>query len=77
MLRFLKNFGEKFSKNFSVFVRKLLLVFANIVIITLVIEKNAKYFAENWPKSQKIVNVTSTPGTNTTTSVLTTTTPAV
>jgi hypothetical protein len=33
-----------------------------ILIITLVFEKNAKFFAENWRKSQKIVIITSTPG---------------
>jgi hypothetical protein len=32
------------------------------LIITLVFEKNAIFFAENWRKSQKIVIVTSTPG---------------
>jgi hypothetical protein len=32
------------------------------VIITLVFEKNANFFAENWGKSQKIVIITSTPG---------------
>jgi hypothetical protein len=31
------------------------------LIITLVFEKNAKYFAENWQKSPKIVIITSTP----------------
>jgi hypothetical protein len=31
------------------------------LIITLVFEKNAKFFAENWEKSQKIVIITSTP----------------
>jgi hypothetical protein len=41
---------------------KLLLVFAKIVIITLVFEKNAIFFAENYQKSQKIVIITSTPG---------------
>jgi hypothetical protein len=41
---------------------KLLLVFAKFVIITLVFEKNANSFAENWQKSQKIVTITSTPG---------------
>jgi hypothetical protein len=40
---------------------KLLLVFAKIVITTLVFEKNANFFAENWQKSQKIVIITSTP----------------
>jgi hypothetical protein len=32
-----------------------------ILIITLIFEKNAKIFAENWQKSQKIVIITSTP----------------
>jgi hypothetical protein len=32
-----------------------------ILIITLVFEKNANLFAENWLKSQKIVIITSTP----------------
>jgi hypothetical protein len=36
-------------------------LFKNL-IITLVFEKNAKFFDENWQKSQKIVIVTSTPG---------------
>jgi hypothetical protein len=33
-----------------------------ILIITLVFEKNANFFAENCRKSQKIVIITSTPG---------------
>jgi hypothetical protein len=32
------------------------------VIITLVFEKNANFFAEIWQKSQKIVIITSIPG---------------
>jgi hypothetical protein len=32
-----------------------------ILIISLVFEKNANFFAENWQKSQKIVTITSTP----------------
>jgi hypothetical protein len=32
------------------------------LIITLVFEKNANFFAENWVKSQKIVIITLTPG---------------
>jgi hypothetical protein len=36
--------------------------FCKNVIITLVFEKNATFFAENWQKSQKIVIKTSTPG---------------
>jgi hypothetical protein len=31
------------------------------MIITLVLEKNINFFAENWQKSQKIVIITSTP----------------
>jgi hypothetical protein len=33
-----------------------------ILIITLVLEKNGNFFAENWQKLQKIVIITSTPG---------------
>jgi hypothetical protein len=32
------------------------------MIITLVFEKNANFFDENWQKSKKIVIITSTPG---------------
>jgi sensor c-di-GMP phosphodiesterase-like protein len=32
-----------------------------MLIITLVFEKNANFVAENWQKSQKIVIITSTP----------------
>jgi hypothetical protein len=32
------------------------------LIITLVFEKSANFFAENWQKSQKIVIITSAPG---------------
>jgi hypothetical protein len=35
-----------------------------MLIITLVFEKNANFFAENCQKSQKIVVITSTPGAN-------------
>jgi hypothetical protein len=34
----------------------------NKLIITLVFEKNANFFAEKYQKSQKIVIITSTPG---------------
>jgi hypothetical protein len=43
------------------FLLKLLFVFAKVVIITLVFESNAKFFAKNWQKLQKIVIITSTP----------------
>jgi hypothetical protein len=36
--------------------------FLKKLIITLVFEKNANFFAENWEKSPKIVIITSTPG---------------
>jgi hypothetical protein len=35
--------------------------FCKNMIITLVFEKNANFFDENWQKSQKIVIITSTP----------------
>jgi hypothetical protein len=36
--------------------------FCKNLIITLVFEKNANFFAKNWQKSQKFVIITSTPG---------------
>jgi hypothetical protein len=36
--------------------------FCKHFIITLIFEKNADFFAENWQKSQEIVIITSTPG---------------
>jgi hypothetical protein len=36
--------------------------FCENLVITLVFEKNANFFAENWQKSQKILIITSTPG---------------
>jgi hypothetical protein len=36
--------------------------FCKNVIITLVFEKTANFFAENWQKSLKIATITSTPG---------------
>jgi hypothetical protein len=47
-------FAEKFSENIGVFLLKLLLVFAKIVIITFVFEKNANFFAENWQNHRKL-----------------------
>jgi hypothetical protein len=57
-----KIFSMKNLAKILAFLFKLLLVFAKIVIITLVFEKNANFFAEKWQKSQKIVIITSTPG---------------
>jgi hypothetical protein len=57
--------GEKIAQSgtdvliFEIFSPKKL---AKFVIITLVFEKNANFFAENCQKSQKIVIITSTPG---------------
>jgi hypothetical protein len=47
---FLNILDEKFSENIGVFLLKLLLVFAKKLIITLVFEKNANFFAENCQK---------------------------
>jgi hypothetical protein len=46
------------------------------LIITLVFEKNANFFAENYQKWQKIVIITLTPGPNPMTFNFATTTPA-
>jgi hypothetical protein len=62
MLWFLKYFRRKIWQKYWRFLLKLQLVFAKILIITLVFEKNANFFAENLQKSQKIVIITSTPG---------------
>jgi hypothetical protein len=67
----LKNFAKKlafFAQNKAKLCRNW--------IITLVFEKNANFFAENWQKSQKIVIITSTPGANPSTFKSTTTAPA-
>jgi hypothetical protein len=53
----LKNFAKKFA-----FFAQNKAKLCNILIITLVFEKNANFFAENCRKSQKIVIITSTPG---------------
>jgi hypothetical protein len=47
---FLNILAEKFSEKIGVFLLKLLLVFAKIVIITLAFEKNANFFAEKLSK---------------------------
>jgi hypothetical protein len=53
-------FSEKFSKKLA-FLTQNKAKLCKILIITLVFEKNAKFFAENCRKSQKIVIITSTP----------------
>jgi hypothetical protein len=55
-------FAEKFSEKIGVFWLKTKLNFEKYLIITLVFEKNAKFFAGNGQKSQKIMIITSTPG---------------
>jgi hypothetical protein len=58
----LKIFWPKnLAKNLAFFAQTTL-CFCKNLIITLVFEKNANFFAENWQKSQKIVIITSTPG---------------
>jgi hypothetical protein len=58
---FLNIFAEKFSKKLE-FLTQNKAKLCKILIITLVYEKNANFFAENCQKSQKIVIITSTPG---------------
>jgi hypothetical protein len=58
----LKNiFAEKNCEKFA-FLTQNKAKLCEILIITLVFEKNANFFAENWQKSQKFVIITSTPG---------------
>jgi predicted dinucleotide-binding enzyme len=55
-------FAEKFGETISVSATQIKDNFAEKIIITLVFEKNANFFAENRQKSQKIVIITSVPG---------------
>jgi hypothetical protein len=66
-------FDKKFSEKIGVLTQNKAKLCTNL-IITLVFEKNANFFAENCRKSQKIVIITSTPGANPTTSEFTTST---
>jgi hypothetical protein len=54
-------FAEKYGKNIGFFAQTTV-TFCKNLIVTLVFEKNANFFAENWQKSPKIVIITSTPG---------------
>jgi hypothetical protein len=54
-------FAEKNAKKLAFLTQKKAKL-CKFLIITLVFEKNANFFAENWQKSQKIVIITSTPG---------------
>jgi hypothetical protein len=58
----LKIFSPKNWRNFFYVFRLRTKLNYEKMIITLVFEKNAKFFAENWRKSHKIVIITSTPG---------------
>jgi hypothetical protein len=58
---FLK-FSPKISAKKLAFLTRNKAKLCKILIITLVFEKNANFFAEIWQKSQKIVIITSTPG---------------
>jgi hypothetical protein len=55
-----KNIFEKNGEKVSFFAQTTV-SFCKNLIITLVFEKSAIFFAENWQKSQKIVIITSTP----------------
>jgi predicted dinucleotide-binding enzyme len=58
---FLNILSKKFSEKIGVFLTQNKAKICKILIITLVFDKNANFFAENCQKSQKIVIVTSTP----------------
>jgi hypothetical protein len=58
----LKIFSPKnLAKILAFFAQTAATLFKNL-IITLVFEKSAHFFAENWKKTHKIVIITSTPG---------------
>jgi hypothetical protein len=61
MLWFLKYFRWKIQQKNGVLGSKQSWIMQKYVIITLVFEKNAIFFAENCRKSQKIVIITSAP----------------
>jgi hypothetical protein len=62
-----KIFSPKISAKKLAFLTQNKAKLCKILIVTLVFEKNGKFFAENWRKSQKIVITTSIPGLSTTT----------
>jgi hypothetical protein len=57
----LKIFSPKNSAKKVAFLTQNKAKIGKILIMTLVFEKNANFFAENWRKSQKIEIITSTP----------------
>jgi hypothetical protein len=56
-----KYFRQKNRRKYLRFPAKLLLVLQKNMIITLALEKNTNFFAENCRKLQKILIITSTP----------------
>jgi hypothetical protein len=56
-----KIFSPKHLAKILAFFAHIAATFCKNLIITLVFEKNANFFAENWQKSQKIVIITSAP----------------
>jgi hypothetical protein len=60
-----KIFLPKNSAKKLAFLTQIKAKLCKILVITLVFEKNAIFFAENCRKSQKIVIITSTPGNGT------------
>jgi hypothetical protein len=56
----LKIFSPKILAKILSFFAQTAATFCKNLIITLVFEKNANFFPENWQKSQKIVSITST-----------------
>jgi hypothetical protein len=58
----LKIFSPKNLAKILAFLTQTTLIISKNLIITLVFEKNANFFAKKWQKSQKIVIITSTPG---------------
>jgi uncharacterized membrane protein YeiB len=61
MLWFLKYFRQKIRRKKLAFLTQNKAKLCKMLIVTLVFEKNANFFAENCQKSQKIVIITSTP----------------
>jgi hypothetical protein len=57
-----KIFSTKNLVKILAFFAQITASFCKNFIITLVFEKNANFFAENWQKTQKILIVTLTPG---------------
>jgi hypothetical protein len=60
----LKIFSPKNLAKILAFFAQTTLIFLKKFIITLFFEKNANFFPEKWQKSQKIVIITSTPGSD-------------